>query len=111
EDVTWAIRTPAIDADVSQVAAHPAVRAALLGAQRKIADETKVVMVGRDVGTVVCPDAGVKIYLDASVEERARRRLIDVQDKEPDLTYEFVLEDLKRRDAYDSGRETAPLKA
>jgi cytidylate kinase len=74
EDVTWAIRAPAVDAAVSAVSAHPAVRAALLPVQRWIAAGGAVVMVGRDVGTVVVPDAGVKVFLAAGPEERARRR-------------------------------------
>jgi cytidylate kinase len=111
EDVTWEIRTPEIDSNVSAVSAHPGVREALLGTQRAIADNARVVMVGRDIGTVVVPDAGVKIYLNASVEERARRRLIDLQDKGIETTYDHVLKDLEARDAYDSGRDTAPLRA
>jgi len=111
EDVTWEIRTAPIDAAVSEVSAHPGVREALLDTQREIADGARVVMVGRDIGTVVTPDAGLKIYLDASPEERARRRLVDIQQTDPDATYESVLADLKRRDAYDSSRETAPLRA
>ena len=111
EDVTWEIRTPDIDANVSAVSAHPGVRRALLATQRDIADNARVVMVGRDIGTVVVPDAGIKIYLDASLAERARRRVIDLQAKGSDVTYDEVFEDLNARDAYDSGRETAPLRA
>ncbi len=111
EDVTWAIRTPEIDAQVSEVAAHPAVREALLDAQRSIADGTKVVMVGRDIGTVVVPNAGTKIYLDATAAERARRRLAELQGRGVESTYDRVLADLNARDAYDSGREAAPLSA
>lgn len=110
-DVTWEIRAPAIDSSVSAVSAHPGVREALLATQRRIADNARVVMVGRDIGTVVVPDAGVKIYLDASAEERARRRLIDLQEKGVETSWEAVLADLQARDAYDSGRETAPLRA
>lgn len=109
KDVTWAIRTPEVDAQVSQVAAHPAVREALLEAQRSIADGVRVVMVGRDIGTVVIPQAGIKIYLDASVSERARRRLAELQGRGIDATLERVLVDLRARDAHDAGRETAPL--
>ena len=111
EDVTWAIRTPAVDDTVSQVSAHPEVRQALLGVQRRIADRNKVVMVGRDIGTVVTPDAGTKIYLDASVEERARRRYHDLRHQGVDTTYSAVLGDLQERDYKDSSRETAPLRA
>lgn len=111
EDVTWAIRTPEIDARVSEVAAYPAVREALLDAQRSIAHGAKVVMVGRDIGTVVVPNAGTKIYLDASAGERARRRLAELQGRGVESSYEHVLADLIARDEYDSGREAAPLLA
>lgn len=111
EDVTWAIRTPEIDAHVSEVSAHPAVRDALLGVQRDITDGARVVMVGRDIGTVVIPDAGIKIFLEASTEERARRRLAELQGRGAEATYDQVLADLQARDAYDSSRETAPLIA
>ena len=74
EDVTWSVRDPEVGAIVSRVAEHPAVRAALLPLQRTIASGGPVVMVGRDIGTVVVPDAGLKVYLDATPEERARRR-------------------------------------
>lgn len=110
-DVTWAIRTPAVDADVSRVSAYPQVRAALLGVQRRIADGVPVVMVGRDIGTVVTPNAGLKIYLDASVEERARRRWAERAGQDTGMTYAEVLEDLRRRDAHDAGRAVAPLRA
>jgi len=111
EDVTWAIRTPEIDALVSEVAAHPQVRDALLSVQREIADGTKAILVGRDIGTVVIPEAGTKIYLDASTAERARRRLSELDGRGIAAVYETVLRDLERRDAHDSGRATSPLKA
>jgi cytidylate kinase len=111
EDVTWAIRTPDIDSRVSPVSAHPGVRDALLDAQRAIADGARVVMVGRDIGTVVVPDAGIKIYLEASTGERARRRLLELRGRGVEATYEDVLADLTARDAWDTGRETAPLAA
>ena len=111
EDVTWAIRTPDIDSTVSEVSAHPAVRAALLDVQRSIAHDARVVIVGRDIGTVVTPDAGIKIYLDASTEERARRRLVDLRERGVDATFDEVLTDLEARDAFDSGRKTSPLRA
>lgn len=109
EDVTWEIRTPEVDSTVSEVSAHSAVRDALLDVQRNIANGARVVIVGRDIGTVVTPAAGVKIYLDASTEERARRRLVDLQDRGIDATFDGVLADLEARDAFDSHRETAPL--
>lgn len=111
EDVTWAIRAPEVDANVSRVSAYPAVRTALLDMQRKIADGRRVVMVGRDIGTVVTPEAGTKIYLDASVEERARRRYHDMRNQGQDLDYISVLDDLRERDYKDATRATAPLKA
>jgi cytidylate kinase len=111
EDVTWAIRTPEIDAAVSEVSAHPSVRQELLATQRQIADGARVVMVGRDIGTVVIPGAGLKAYLDASTPERARRRLEELHGRGIDATYDQVLADLQARDAYDSRRETAPLAA
>lgn len=111
EDVTWEIRTPEVDANVSQVAAQPAVREALLSAQRRIADGAHVVMVGRDIGTVVTPDAGTKIYLDASVEERARRRFHDLRNQGVDTEFASVMDDIRERDYKDSSRVTAPLRA
>ena len=111
EDVTWAIRTPEIDAMVSEVSAHPTVRAELLGAQRRIAHGVRVVMVGRDIGSVVIPDAGTKIFLEASAEERARRRLRELQERGLEVTYDGVLRDMRERDAHDSNRAVAPLKA
>jgi cytidylate kinase len=111
EDVTWEIRTPDIDSNVSAVSAHQGVRSALLHTQRAIADDALVVMVGRDIGTVVVPDAGVKIFLNASAAERARRRLVDLRAKGIDATFDSVLADLQARDEYDSSRKVAPLRA
>jgi cytidylate kinase len=110
EDVTWALRTPEIDAAVSEVSAHQGVRAALLPVQRRIADGAAVVMVGRDIGTVVAPDAGTKFYLDASAEERARRRLVDLQRQGVETDFASVLKDLRARDAWDAGRDLSPLR-
>src|SRR5690606_33458386 len=87
EDVTWTIRQPEVDANVSKVAAYPAVRETLLAVQRDNADGNAVVMVGRDIGTVVTPEAGTKIYLDASVEERARRRYQDMRRQREPMEY------------------------
>jgi cytidylate kinase len=111
-DVTWAIRSPEVDANVSPVSVYPGVRSALTAQQRRIGLRGNVVMVGRDIGTVVLPEAPLKIYLDASAEERARRRFSEVQARgDQTQTYEAILENVKRRDAIDSGRATAPLKA
>jgi cytidylate kinase len=111
EDVTWPIRNPAVETQVSLVSAHPEVRAALLPAQRRIAAAGPVVMVGRDIGTVVVPDAGVKIFLEASLAERAKRRHDELRERSDSIPYEEVLADLKRRDAIDSGRPSSPLRA
>jgi cytidylate kinase len=110
EDVTWSVREPEVGAIVSRVAEHPAVRAALLPLQRTMASGGPVVMVGRDIGTVVVPDAGLKIYLDASPEERARRRFREVAARDSKQSFEAVLRETLERDAIDSGRDTAPLQ-
>ena len=110
EDVTWSVREPEVGAIVSRVAEHAAVRAALLPLQRRIASGGPVVMVGRDIGTVVVPDAGLKVYLDASAEERARRRFREGSQRGSSQDFEAVLQETRRRDAIDSGRHTAPLR-
>ena len=111
-DVTWAIRSPEVDANVSPVSVYPGVRSALTAQQRRIGLRGKVVMVGRDIGTVVLPEAQLKIYLDASAEERAQRRYREVQARgDQPQAYEDILANVKRRDAIDSGRATAPLRA
>lgn len=111
-DVTWAIRSPAVDANVSPVSAYAGVRSALTAQQRRIGLRGSVVMVGRDIGTVVLPEAPLKIYLDASAEERAQRRYREVRARgDQSQSYADILENVKRRDAIDSGRVTAPLKA
>lgn len=110
EDITWEIRAPEVDANVSQVSAYPKVRNALLNIQRRIADGARVVLVGRDIGTVVTPHAGTKIYLNASAEERARRRYQDLRKQSVETDYGTVLEDLRERDFKDSSRVTAPLR-
>jgi cytidylate kinase len=111
EDVTWAIRQPEVDRNVSQVSAYPLVREAMTEQQRRIGQRGLVVMVGRDIGTVVLPEAELKIYLDASVEERARRRFDEVSLRGQQTSYEDIFEAMKRRDAMDSTREIAPLRA
>src|SRR5512139_2630803 len=111
-DVTWAIRSPEVDANVSPVSVYPGVRSALTAQQRRIGLRGNVVMVGRDIGTVVLPEAPLKIYLDASAEERARRRYQEVQTRgDRSQTYADILANVKGRDAIDSGRATAPLRA
>lgn len=111
EDVTWDLRTPEVDAHVSPVSAYPGVRQALLEQQRRIAANGRVVMTGRDIGTVVLPDAELKIYLDASAEVRARRRWLELRERGQDIPFEDVLASMQRRDQIDSGRAVAPLRA
>jgi cytidylate kinase len=110
-DVTWSIRAPEVNVAVSPVSANPGVRAALTPQQRRIAEQGHVVMAGRDIGTVVLPDADLKIYLDAAAEERARRRYEEMKARGRNAEYDEVLSSLRRRDAYDSGRQVAPLCA
>jgi cytidylate kinase len=109
-DITWDIRTPAVDANVSKVAAYPGVRTALTKQQRKIGTRGPIVMVGRDIGTVVLPDADFKLYLDASVEERARRRHMERLARDGESSYDETLASMQKRDQIDSTREVAPLK-
>jgi cytidylate kinase len=110
EDVTWAIRKEAVNAAVSPVSTYAAVRDAMTAQQRRIAHENRVVMVGRDIGTVVMPDADLKIYLDASVEVRAERRYQELLARGEAADYDLVLASLQNRDRIDSGRKIAPLK-
>lgn len=111
EDVSALIRTPEISLYASAVSAIPAVRAFLLDMQRDMAKTTSVVMDGRDIGTVVLPDAGLKIFLTASVEERAKRRMAELAAKGDTSSYEDVLADMVVRDRNDSTRAAAPLRA
>ncbi len=109
-DVTWESRSPAVDSNVSQVSKYRLVREEMVAQQRRIARDQAVVMVGRDIGTVVLPDAPLKLYITATAEERARRRLADRQAQGNPVDYEQILEDIRRRDATDSGREHSPLR-
>jgi cytidylate kinase len=110
EDVSAEIRLPEISICASDVSAHAKVREFLLKMQRDIADRNNVVMDGRDIGTVVLPEADIKIFLTASAEARAKRRLLELQAKGIESDFESVLEDMKYRDAQDSSRAAAPLK-
>jgi len=110
EDVTWEIRKDAVNEYVSPVSAYRAVREAMTEQQRRIAEEQKVVMVGRDIGTVVIPDADLKIYLDASAGVRAHRRFQELCDRGEHPDFNAVLHSLQNRDKIDSSREIAPLK-
>lgn len=110
EDVSDLIRTPEISMGASKVSAVPAVRAFLLDLQRDLAKKNNVIMDGRDIATVVLPNAQVKIFLSATPECRARRRYKELVEKGQTVTYEDVLADVNRRDYQDSHREIAPLK-
>lgn len=110
DDVSVEIRTPDASMAASNVSAIPAVRAFLFDLQRDIAKKNNCLMDGRDIGTVVLPDAQVKIFLTADPEERAMRRYKELKEKGSDVKYEDVLDDLIKRDYQDSHREIAPLK-
>ena len=110
KEATKRIRENDVNDLVSPVSTLPIVRNKLLEIQRKIAEGKNVIMEGRDIGTVVFPNADVKIYLDATAEERARRRVLQNQEKGIEASYEEVLEKIKERDKRDSTREIAPLK-
>lgn len=110
-DITWETRLPAVEANVSVVSAYPGVRAALSRQQRRIGQRGRIVMVGRDIGTVVLPEADLKVYLDASAEERARRRFNEIIARGGTANYEDVLAKVVERDRIDSTRDVAPLKA
>ncbi len=109
-DITWAIRERAVDAQVSPVSAYAGVRRALSEQQRRIGRRGRVVMVGRDIGTVVLPEADLKVYLDATEEERARRRYLERVARGEMVEYADVLREIRRRDEIDSSRSVAPLK-
>ena len=109
-DVTHEVRGAAVDRAVSDYSKVPQLRAVLVTRQRDLAGTGRIIMAGRDIGTVILPDADVKIYLSASAEERARRRAVQrgtVDESEADQ----ILDELRRRDSIDSSRETAPLRA
>jgi cytidylate kinase len=110
KDVTWEIRLPEVEANVSVVSASPGVRQALTVQQHRIGLRGRIVMVGRDIGTVVMPDADLKIYLDASVEERARRRYEEVRQRGEQTSLGVILRGMRERDRIDSSRRVAPLR-
>jgi cytidylate kinase len=120
-DVTWDLRRPETNQNVSPVSAYAGVRTALVAQQRRIAQQGKIVMVGRDIGTVVLPEADLKLYLDANVSERARRRYREVVQRrtgqlpgetgDQDAEYAQIHADMVRRDQIDSNRSVAPLRA
>ena len=110
EDVSGRIRQPEVSMAASAVSALPAVRAFLFQLQRDTAASQNVIMDGRDIGTVVLPEAGLKIFLTASPEDRARRRFEELREKGVDTTFGEVLADMVKRDADDAGRAAAPLR-
>ena len=110
EDVTAEIRLPEMSRYASQVSAYPEVRAYLLEMQRQLAREHSVIMDGRDIGTVVLPDAEVKVFLTASAEERARRRMRELEQRGTPEPYEEVLRAIQERDWNDTHRSAAPLR-
>lgn len=109
-DITWGIRQLEVEADVSIVSTYAGVRRALTLQQRRIGLRGRVVMAGRDIGTVVLPEADLKIYLDASVEERARRRYLELKERGSAVSYNEILSSMRKRDEIDSTREIAPLR-
>jgi cytidylate kinase len=110
-DITWETRTRQVDENVSMVSAYPGVRQALSQQQRRIGQRGEIVMVGRDIGTVVLPDADLKIYLDATAEERARRRYEEIVARGGKPDYQEILKRVVERDRIDSTRDVAPLRA
>lgn len=109
-DISSELRTPAVSTAASRVSALPVVRQFLLEQQRAVARTHDVIMDGRDIGTVVLPDAELKIFLTASAQARARRRLLELEQKGTDASFEEVLRDIEYRDEQDSRRAAAPLK-
>lgn len=109
-DVTWAIRAPAVDANVSQVSSYAGVRREMVRRQREFGRRGRIVMVGRDIGTVVMPEAAVKLYVIAAATERARRRWRDRQAQGHANGFDAILADVERRDQIDSTREHSPLR-
>lgn len=111
DDITWQLRDKAVERHVSTVSTYPGVRDALREQQRAIGRQGRVVMVGRDIGSVVMPDADFKIFLQASAEERARRRCAELQRKGHSVDLDTVLQDLQRRDALDKQNTLLPENA
>jgi cytidylate kinase len=110
EDVTWKIRTPEVDAAVSKVSSYPSVRRQMVLQQRRYAMRGDVVMVGRDIGTVVVPEAQVKLYITATPQERANRRWLERRQQGHSADYEVILADVIRRDEFDAGRQHSPMQ-
>jgi len=110
QDITWEVRRPEVDSNVSLVSTYPGVRAALSAKQRRVGLRGRVVMVGRDIGTIVLPEAGLKVYLDASAEQRARRRHDEIVGRDGMADFERILAQVVERDRIDSTRAVAPLR-
>jgi CMP/dCMP kinase len=110
QDITWAVRGKEVEANVSLVAAVQAVRRVLTEQMRRVGRRGRVVMVGRDVGTVILPEADLKVFLTASVETRARRRYEEVRARGENRAYDDILANLRERDRIDSSRAIAPLR-
>ena len=110
EDVSTAIRTPDISQGASQVSAHPPVRAALMDIQRRVAEGGGLVVEGRDTGTVVFPQAEAKFFLTATVEERARRRIAELEATGATVDHEQTLREIRERDERDASRDVAPMR-
>jgi cytidylate kinase len=110
QDITWLIRNQSVNDNVSRVSTYTGVREAMTAQQRIFGKQGNIVMVGRDIGTVVLPDADLKIYLEASIEERACRRYKEFLERGENGTYQEILKSMKRRDEIDSQRSLAPLK-
>jgi CMP/dCMP kinase len=111
QDITWEIRRRKVESNVSIVSAYRGVRSALSQQQRRIGQRGQIVMVGRDIGTVVLPEADLKIYLDASAEQRARRRFDEIIARGKQADYNDIFAKVVERDRIDSTRDVAPLKA
>ena len=110
QDITWEIRLRKVESNVSRVSAYRGVRSALSQQQRRIGQRGRIVMVGRDIGTVVLPEADLKIYLDATAEQRARRRFDEIIARGAQADYSEILAKVIERDRIDSTRDLAPLK-
>lgn len=110
EEATEQIRTPEVNSKVSEISVIPEVREEMVKIQKRIGEQGNIVAEGRDVTTVVFPNADIKFFMTASIEERARRRFLEFQQKKADITIEEVKANLEKRDKIDSGREVSPLR-
>lgn len=109
QDITWQIRSPEVEAYVSLVSSYPRVRAALIAQQRRIAASGSIVMVGRDIGTVVLPEADLKVFMHASAEERARRRYHEILTQGKQADFEEILKAMRERDKQDREKPISPM--